>query len=78
MALDHYYRREEDRPLLTDIVLAANEAQRGFLELCDDEVFGMVRLVHNCCRLAGLVSSRRANLLRQLILIWTNHRSTMI
>ncbi|KAJ9614160.1 hypothetical protein H2200_002296 [Cladophialophora chaetospira] len=55
VALDHYYRREEDRPLLADIVLAANEAQREFLELCDDDVSGMAKLVHNCCRLAGLI-----------------------
>ncbi len=56
VALDHYFRRQPDGPLLADVILAANEAQRAFLELIAESISGLDYLVHEGCRLAALVS----------------------
>ena len=56
VALDHHRRHENDHPRLKDVMLAANEAQRVFLELMPLEGSGLAQLVHNVCRLAALVS----------------------
>lgn len=56
VALDHYQRRENEQPLLVDVTLAANEAQRSFLEIEPRKGSGMDELVHECSRLTALVS----------------------
>ena len=56
VALDHYRRYENNQPRLVDVMLAANEAQRDFLELTPQEGLGLEQLVNNCCRLTALVS----------------------
>ncbi|EXJ69977.1 uncharacterized protein A1O5_07050 [Cladophialophora psammophila CBS 110553] len=57
VALDHYHRHENCQPRLVDVMLAANEAQRSFLELNSKEGFGLEQLVHSCCRLGSLIYS---------------------
>jgi len=56
-ALDHYNRKENGRPRLVDVMLAANEAQRSFLEIDVKRGFEIGDLVHECCRLTALIFS---------------------
>ncbi|KIW29255.1 uncharacterized protein PV07_05080 [Cladophialophora immunda] len=57
VALDHYHRHENSQPCLVDVMLAANEAHRSFLELDPREGLGLEQLVNNCCRLGSLIYS---------------------
>ncbi|KIW71938.1 hypothetical protein PV04_00164 [Phialophora macrospora] len=57
VALDHYYRYENRQPRLVDVMLAANEAQRTFLDLFPKKGGGLEHFVHECCRLSMLIFS---------------------
>lgn len=56
VALDHYHRYENEQPRLVDVMLAANEAQRSFLEIQPKRGSGLGILTYECCRLTALVS----------------------
>ncbi|ETI26962.1 hypothetical protein G647_10061 [Cladophialophora carrionii CBS 160.54] len=61
VALDHYHRYENRPPRLVDVMLAANEAQRTFLNVFPDRGVGLQlqlqQLVHEACRLGMLIFS---------------------
>ncbi|OCT45944.1 hypothetical protein CLCR_00372 [Cladophialophora carrionii] len=57
VALDHYHRYENRPPRLVDVMLAANEAQRTFLNVFPNRGVGLQQLVHEACRLGMLIFS---------------------
>lgn len=59
IALDQYHRVYHDLPLLSDIVLEANEAHRRLLEAKEIDIISsqLERRLANCCRLASLIYS---------------------
>jgi hypothetical protein len=56
VALDHYHRHGSGYPRLADVVLAANEAQRAFLELRAKSNSDLQQVMCRCIRIAALVS----------------------
>lgn len=59
VALDQFHRVSHGPPLLSDVVLEANEAHRRLLEAKEDDIIlpRLERQLANCCRLASLIYS---------------------